>query len=97
MPRGMRDRARGDRARNGRDYRGYDLANYPKQDGRSGRTAYNQQDYERGGRGMERGRQSAGSTNPFEVRGTWTKGGYMADYGSRDYPDNRGYDRERRD
>lgn len=90
--RNMRDRARGDRARNGRDYRGSDMAGYSKQYDRAGRQSYNQQDYERGGRGMERGRQSAGTSNPFEVRGTWTKGGYMADYGSRDYADYNDYD-----
>lgn len=53
-----------------------------------------------GGR-QERGGRKSGGESPFEVRGTWTKGGYMADYASRDRADYRrdiaDYRRERAD
>lgn len=46
-----------------------------------------------GGR-QERGGRKSGGESPFEVRGTWTKGGYMADYAGRDRAD---YRRDRAD
>ena len=44
--------------------------------------------------GRREGGRKSGGENPFEVRGTWTKGGYMADYASRDMRD---YRRDRAD